>query len=260
MMSARKSYIFNYHNMLLTQKPVSSHFLMVRCIPYENESLKLVESGFNHYGFEHLNRGVDSYGNTIIYGGTLKPHRTLSWTSSGIVEMSPYRVVNKGSVHIYTLPSKLTTCTDEMIEALNNLNLLGSVTDKVIYLNNFVHNLVCYTQNVTDMKTSAAEVFKLKKGVCQDYAHLLIAFLRALNIPCRYVNGLLLGEGLTHAWVEVLIGDTWYGFDPTHANEIDYGYIKLSHGVDVNSCQVCRGVFTSYSEQTMAVHVSVGEV
>lgn len=176
MMSAIKSYIFNYHNMLLTQKPVSSHFLMVRCIPYENESLKLVESGFNHYGFEHLNRGVDSYGNTIIYGGTLKPHRTLSWTSSGIVEMSPYRVVNKGSVYIYTLPSKLTTCTDEMIETLNNLNLLGSVTDKVIYLNSFVHDLVCYTQNVTDMKTSAAEVFKLKKGVCQDYAHLLIAF------------------------------------------------------------------------------------
>lgn len=234
--------------------------MLVRCMPYENESLRIVKSDFTCYGFDHINKGSDSFGNTIFYGGAFDMHSAVSWNSSGIVELFPYKAAAGGHNFIYTLPSSLCRWDENMLDFISDLNLHGTLKEKVLSLNQAVSTLVGYKPNVTDMATTALDVFYKKSGVCQDYAHLLIAFLRSQKIPCRYVSGLTLGEGKTHAWVEVLLDDAWYGFDPTHGNEIEYGYIKLSHGFDVNSCQVSRGVFTQRAAQKMIVHVSVGEL
>ena len=64
-----------------------------------------------------------------------------------------------------------------------------------------------YAHGVTGVKTTAAEAFALRQGVCQDYAHVMLALCRACGLPARYVSGHLLGEGGTHAWVEVLLPD-----------------------------------------------------
>ena len=68
-----------------------------------------------------------------------------------------------------------------------------------------VHGLIAYQYGVTTTATTAAEALALGRGVCQDHAHVMIAICRAAGVPARYVSGHLLGEGGTHAWVEVLV-------------------------------------------------------
>ena len=64
---------------------------------------------------------------------------------------------------------------------------------------------MAYTHGVTGVRTTAAEAFALRRGVCQDYAHIMLALCRLCDLPARYVSGHLLGEGGTHAWVDVLL-------------------------------------------------------
>lgn len=106
----------------------------------------------------------------------------------------------------------------------------------------------------------AYEAYALKKGVCQDYAHLMLCLMREFNIPCRYVNGFIEGEGQTHAWFDVLVDGYWHGFDPTHNRKIEYGYISLAHGRDAADCSVSRGVFSSKSNNRMSAFVCVGRL
>ena len=70
-----------------------------------------------------------------------------------------------------------------------------------------VHELITYEYGVTTTATTAAQALALGRGVCQDHAHVMIAICRAAGVPARYVSGHLLGEGGTHAWVEVLVAD-----------------------------------------------------
>lgn len=92
---------------------------------------------------------------------------------------------------------------------------------------------------VTSLDTPASEIIKTHQGVCQDYAHLMIALCRLHDIPARYVCGFMEGEGETHAWVEVCDGNAWHGFDPTHNEEISCGYVKLAHGRDAAGFHLC---------------------
>ena len=70
-----------------------------------------------------------------------------------------------------------------------------------------VFELMTYAYDVTTIRTTAAEAFAKRSGVCQDYAHVLLALTRGLGLPSRYVSGQLLGTGGSHAWVEVLVPD-----------------------------------------------------
>ena len=77
--------------------------------------------------------------------------------------------------------------------------------DFVLLLAENIHTYMCYSPGSTQIDTTAIEAFQQRKGVCQDYAHILIAMCRACGIPARYVNGFMQGVGVTHAWVEVLV-------------------------------------------------------
>ena len=96
---------------------------------------------------------------------------------------------------------------------------------------------ITYQFGVTGYSTPGAMALHLGRGVCQDYAHILLALLRALDIPARYVSGHLIGEGAPHAWVEAFIerpdgrADV-VGFDPTHARHTHIGYLTVAVGRD----------------------------
>ena len=119
---------------------------------------------------------------------------------------------------------------------------------------------MCYQPGLTQSQTTAAEALALGQGVCQDYAHILLALCRAAHIPARYVIVFMEGEGATHAWVEVYDREVWWGIDPTNNRQIEFGYIKLSHGRDAEDCPVNRGVFTGTATQTAEIRVIVEEI
>ncbi len=131
--------------------------------------------------------------------------------------------------------------------------------DQALALTYAIFTRLEYTPGVTTFRTTAAESFALGCGVCQDFAHILISLCRERGIMARYVVGFLVGEGETHAWVEVYSPEegAWYGIDPTHNKLIEYEYIKIAHGRDAEDCSVTRGVHRGGAGHTTQVKVLV---
>ncbi len=110
---------------------------------------------------------------------------------------------------------------------------------------------ITYRVGVTGTQTPAAMALHLGQGVCQDYAHIMLALLRTLGIPARYVSGHLIGEGAPHAWVEVLPQDSssdqapgLMAFDPTHHRRVNHNYIAVAVGRDFADVTSTSGVFS----------------
>ena len=109
---------------------------------------------------------------------------------------------------------------------------------------------ITYQIGVTGVQTPAAMALHLGRGVCQDYAHMMLAVLRLVGIPARYVSGHLLGEGAPHAWVEALIDDAnehgvpeVIAFDPTHHRRAGLNYITVAVGRDYADVAPTSGTF-----------------
>jgi len=103
---------------------------------------------------------------------------------------------------------------------------------------------IAYQVGVTGTQTPASMALHLGRGVCQDYAHILLSLLRTLGIPGRYVSGHLLGEGPPHAWVEVLLGTEVVAYDPTHHRRVGLNYITVATGRDFADVTSTSGVFS----------------
>ena len=129
--------------------------------------------------------------------------------------------------------------------------------DKAKILCEKVYEHFTYAPGETNVMTTAGEAFVAGKGVCQDYAHVLITLCRMAGMPARYVSGLFVGEGASHAWAEVWMDGLWYGIDPTHNCLTDEKYLKLCVGRDYSDCPLERGVFSGWAEQTQKVFTKV---
>lgn len=127
------------------------------------------------------------------------------------------------------------------------------------YLMHRLYQRLSYVQGQTHVGTTAAEAFALSGGVCQDYAHIFVAMCRLAGFPAKYVAGMAVGEGATHAWAEVWQDGAWTAYDPTHDCMADDRYIKLSHGRDFIDCSVDRGSFFGAGGQQQTVYVKVAE-
>ncbi|MCU6797167.1 transglutaminase family protein [Paenibacillus sp. WQ 127069] len=125
-----------------------------------------------------------------------------------------------------------------------------------------------YDPDATNVNTQISDTLRLRRGVCQDYTHLMIAVCRSMGIPARYVSGYhfvgdLQGgsadfEQASHAWVEVHVpGTGWLGFDPTNNAEVDWRYVKLGHGRDYKDIVPVKGVYRGTAKQKLKVTVDV---
>lgn len=107
-----------------------------------------------------------------------------------------------------------------------------------------------YKPGVTGVQTPAAMALHLGRGVCQDYAHILLCVLRLLEVPARYVSGHLLGEGAPHAWVEaIILGEPSdetevLVYDPTHHRRAGLNYITVAVGRDFADVSPTSGFFS----------------
>lgn len=114
-----------------------------------------------------------------------------------------------------------------------------------------VHKSLDYEWGVTGVATTAAQALAGGRGVCQDYAHIMLAACRLAGLPARYVSGHLPGEGASHAWVEVMrpVGrnsqGSWIaeGWDPTHNRRIDSDYLVIAAGRDYADVAPMSGTF-----------------
>ena len=149
--------------------------------------------------------------------------------------------------------------------ALPELFTSMSVFEAAKNLNVYVYKNFQYIRGLTNTETTADEIWKLKAGVCQDFAHILLVMLRMINIPARYVSGYicphdknLRGEGATHAWVEAYIPFYgWLGFDPTNDCVVNDLHVRLAIGRNFSDCSPAKGTYKGTAKQTLEVGVSV---
>jgi transglutaminase-like putative cysteine protease len=124
----------------------------------------------------------------------------------------------------------------------------------------FVNGHLSYQSKSTSVHTHMQDVLKQRRGVCQDFAHVLLGFCRTLRIPALYVSGYLATEAAsaTHAWVEVFVpGHGWQALDPTHNRVPDEQYVKIGVGRDYADVAPVKGTYKGTTERTMNVEVMI---
>ena len=141
--------------------------------------------------------------------------------------------------------------------------------DAVTELTHRIHDDFEFEPGATTVSTSVDEVLYQRRGVCQDFAHLMLACLRGHGLPARYVSGYLLtdpppgmarlmGADASHAWVAAYSPQHgWVEFDPTNDQLADQRYITLAWGADFADVVPLRGVIFGGGDQRMDVEVSV---
>jgi transglutaminase-like putative cysteine protease len=128
-----------------------------------------------------------------------------------------------------------------------------SLYDYVKNINDYIYEQFTYQSVSTTVETTAAEFLETKTGVCQDYAHLMLALCRYKGIPARYVSGYtysgidskeMRGRAATHAWIEAALpGVGWVGFDPTNQLLAHVQHIRVAVGRDYQDIVPIKGVY-----------------
>lgn len=199
----------------------------------------------------------DRFGNVVFDIFAARVAESIEFVAEAVVERDasqPHRLADGWQADGYLLaPSGLTAADDAILRAAADLVDAGpggvALADRV---NDWVYQSMTYRHGVTGVRTTAAEALEIGAGVCQDFAHVMLAVCRACGLPSRYVSGHLLGQGGTHAWVEVVLpaedgtGDAIaHAFDPTHASRGGLGYVTVAVGADYSDVAPTSGSYRS---------------
>lgn len=152
---------------------------------------------------------------------------------------------------------------------------LGEALDA---LTTAIYEWLEYKPGSTDISTPLSQIWESRKGVCQDYAHIMLSILRTAGLPCRYVCGYiesepppppdapessrrLVGSAATHAWVEALIpGMHWVGFDPTNNRRAGEQHVAVSYGRDFRDAAPVKGTFKGTGTKSLSVNVKMRRI
>lgn len=224
----------------------------------------------------------DDAGGPVHYFNLRSPHRRLAITATAIVEMheiNPFEGLNllypdwdfyaqestRQNFAEFLTESPYVTLYRESFVIAGEVRRTGtSAAQFLLDLNNYIHDFLDYDPDATHVHSRLDEVILKRAGVCQDYAHLMIACCRCQGIPTRYVSGYLYGgEGIrgelgTHAWVECLLPNgQWLSLDPTNRILANNHHIRVHLGRDYSEVSPTRGIYIGYPASRLDFGVEV---
>ena len=168
-----------------------------------------------------------------------------------VVQRDPPVTPGSNSLSVDFLePTPLTTADARIREVAQGLKEAAeNERDLASSISRWVYKAMRYGLGSTGVKTSAVEALIVGRGLCQDYAHIMLALCRAAGLRARYVSGHMLAEGGSHAWVEVLLrekGDTVaLAFDPTNNRSPNLSYVTVAVGRDYRDVAPTSGSFNA---------------
>ncbi|MBR1735718.1 MAG: transglutaminase family protein [Firmicutes bacterium] len=254
---------FNYNMRLTFEYPVHDHHFTIRCIPVDDERQSIFKQNIEIYPKHISSTQIDSFGNKCIYGTAVVEHNYFSVELSGEAVIDNIRQVEvrEEKAALFKYDTALTEPGEQIKNFHSKLSLSKSDNlKKAMLIMDKLYGHFGYKQGVTNISTTAESAFSQHSGVCQDYAHIFISLCRLEKIPCRYIAGMMIGEGETHAWAEIFHEGFWIPLDPTHNRKAGDTYIKISAGRDSRDCSINQGVFTGGGAQKQAVNVIVTEI
>ncbi len=257
--------------------PVRDSFNELRLQPLSNAQQTVESFDLKVSPAAKLRNYHDFYSNVIHHFDITEPHSTLEIESKLVVEthaehrlspearpvsMSRVKEALRGErAYDFILASRYVDLTPETwrlaIDASQNEDDLWQVALKLM---RFVHGHLAYESQSTHVHTHMRDVLTDRRGVCQDFAHVLLGLCRTLKIPALYVSGYLATEeaSATHAWTEVYIpGVGWQGLDPTHNRQPDETYVKIGVGRDYADVPPVSGTYKGTTERKMTVEVKI---
>lgn len=251
--------------------------------PIEDHFQKVIKHTLKISGNPKVDVFTDYYGNKIGFFAYSEQHRELQICSELIVstiakELPSETLYSKMQwMELQELSSEVPYIDYLKWEAFDKLDELRVITEQFPRLDlapyqvamgycRYVYDNFRYIQGVTTVQTQIDEIWQIKSGVCQDFAHILCQMLRMAGIPAKYVSGYICpnkngirGEGATHAWVEAYIPDYgWLGLDPTNNSIANETYVRLALGRSFSDCSPVKGVYKGPSNHKLTVQVIVG--
>lgn len=262
--------------------PIKESINEIRLFPHDFENQDVLQFQLKINTNPNIEISSDYYGNRMGNFNTLDAHKELILESNMLVRVH----------HTLKIPEIETTTVADLSkemeksillqrlcypEIIKNQNKIDKILSKIMQpnksivtiaqeCNEYIFKNFIYTKGITTIYTTLDEILEIKKGVCQDFAHLLLQLLRTAGIPSRYVSGYICpnendyrGEGATHAWVEIFTPNQgWLGLDPTNNIWTMANHVKLSVGRNFNDCTPVKGTFKGLSRQTLSVSVAIG--
>jgi len=262
--------------------PIKESINEIRLFPHNFDNQEILEYHLLITNNPEVIISEDYYGNRVGNFNSYEAHSEMTIESRMLVRVNhslkipeiDYTKVEdlipqyENSILLLRLSyPEIITKQNEILSILDKIDC----TDKPIIeiaqqCNEYIFNNFEYTKGITNIETTVDEILEMKKGVCQDFAHLLLQLVRTAGIPARYVSGYICpnksgfrGEGATHAWVEIYTPNQgWLGLDPTNNIWTMDNHIKLSVGRNFYDCTPVKGIFKGLAKQTLSVCVSIG--
>jgi transglutaminase-like putative cysteine protease len=262
-----------YTSLFQYPQPVWDSHNVLRACPCSDERQMLLSY---RVGLDPIARVVsyaDYFGTRVDLFGVAQPHRALEVTAETRVAVyegartappdaagaladpafaAEHREYLMSSAHVEPCESVAREAREAANGAIHDAAALGSV------LTEHVRKSFRYVPGSTRIGIEVAELQRSRRGVCQDFAHYLIALCRSLGLPARYVSGYLFAtrgddasspaadevQVQTHAWVEIAIpGAGWWPLDPTNRMDVGARHVKIGHGRDYDDVLPLRGLY-----------------
>jgi transglutaminase-like putative cysteine protease len=220
--------------------------------------------------FVDVGRTEDQFGNRVLDLFVEHVERAIDFTAWIVVErdvtQDPARLPADTDLTPFLEPSPLTMPDDAFRAAAEQLRAEADEPAALAgRINEWVHSALTYAHGITSVKTPAADALAAGRGVCQDYAHIMLALCRLCGLPARYVSGHLLGEGGTHAWVDVLLPDPEHlggyltqPYDPTNGCIPGLKYLTIAVGRDYRDVAPTSGTFRAPYAGHLTAHKRAG--
>ena len=226
----------------------------------------------------------DFFGNTIHHFDIPGRHALIEVKAEALVDVTAHPVpessdagswqeldarISTGELMDMLLPSTFALPTEELDKLAQEIQWerRGNPFDCVLELNEALFRSIEYAPNTTEVDSPIDDALRARRGVCQDFAHIMIALLRKQQIPGRYVSGYLFhakethdrsSAGATHAWVEAYLPSLgWVPFDPTNGLVSDRNLIRVAVTRDPSQAVPLKGSFTGRPMDFLGMDVSV---
>lgn len=256
----------------------------VRACPIDSETQRLVSYTLEIEPDAESRWYVDRWGTRVDTFGVSEPHTELVVTAtaeaettrppepSGGATIADLHESTRDSSHwLFLRASRHTEWHGPIVEAASaavadSVDLVSAIRA----LGSVVNRRLEYRPGATDIGVRPEVVWNQRAGVCQDYAHLMIAMARSQGIPARYVSGYFYASDVsgggapaeseitvhTHAWVEVWVPEFgWWGLDPTNDQVAGERHVVVGQGRDYDDVLPMRGVYFGDTEHSLAAHV-----
>jgi transglutaminase-like putative cysteine protease len=189
---------------------------------------------------------TDAFGNRVCHVEAPRVERMVEFAARYTVERwSAVGARPTSGWDMYGEATALTAPDERLREVADSIaSRTSHVRERAEGAHDWAAGAIGFQIGVTGVRTPAAMALHLGRGVCQDFAHLLLCVLRLLAIPARYVSGQLLGEGVPHAWVECLVDREVIAYDPTHGRRARLDYVTVAVGRDFADVSPTSGVFS----------------